>query len=165
MTAAVKMRDLGPGLLALAIGVIFLAWSQTYTPRESAMPALVGWITIVLALIDIAAQFDTAWGRLLRRAAGMDSNDENSVADLATRPSWRWIAVAMAWVVGYGAAIYLFGLLAMTPIYIFLYMTVHGRRRFGASALSAAVITIAIWVTFEYLFHYPLYPGLLFGRN
>lgn len=165
MIAAAKIRDLGPGLFTLAIGMIFLAWSHTYSPRESAMPALVGWITIVLALIDIAAQFDTMWGRLLRRAAGMDLGDESAIADPAQRPGWTRIAVAMVWVVGYGAAIYLFGLLATTFVYIFLYMTMHGRRPLGPSALSAAVITIAIWVTFEYLFHYPLYPGLLFGGD
>ena len=160
MTAAVKMRDLGPGLLALAIGVVCLIWARAYPARESAMPALVGWATIVLALIDVAAQFDTAWGRMLRRVAGMDLAGADERAE---RLPWRRIAIAMLWVVGYGAATYLFGLLAMTPIYIFLYMVIHGRRRPATSALSAAVITVAIWITFEYLFHYPLYPGALFG--
>ena len=163
MSAALDKRNLGPGLLALAIGILCLVWAQAYAPRESAMPELVGWATIALALIDIAAQFDTKWGRVLRRVAGMDMDGDSSMDDWVKRPSWSRIGIAMLWVTGYGAAIYLFGLLATTPIYIFLYMLIHGRRRPATSAMNAAVITVAIWVTFEYLFHYPLYPGVLFG--
>ena len=71
----------------------------------------------------------------------------------------------MIWVVGYVVAIYVFGFLATTPVYIFLYMFLHGRKSVRISALSAIITTAAIWITFEYLFHYPLYPGLIFGGN
>ena len=58
MSTTVNKRELGAGLVVLAIGIVFLLWSQIYPPRMSAMPKLVGWATIVLALIDIAAHFD-----------------------------------------------------------------------------------------------------------
>ena len=149
--------------MVLVIGIVFLLWSQVYPPRMSAMPKLVGWVTIVLALIDIAAQFDTALGRVLRRIAGWSSPARAAGAARRPKPSWRRIAFAMLWVVGYVAAIYVFGFLATTPVYIFLYMFLHGGKPLRTSALSAVIITAAIWLTFEYLFHYPLYPGLLFG--
>jgi hypothetical protein len=165
MTAALDKRDLCPGALTLAIGVVCLLWAQIYPPRESALPALVGWVTIALALIDIAAQFDTGWGRILRRMAGMETNGERRDAAPKQPPAWARIAIAMLWVVGYGAAIFLFGFMATTPIYVFLYMLLHGRRRPLTGALNAAVVTVAIWITFEYLFHYPLYQGALFGAR
>jgi len=163
MMAAVNKREIGAGLVVLAIGIVFLLWSQIYPPRMSAMPKLVGWVTIVLALIDIAAHFDTTLGRVLRRIAGLEIAGLSSDSEAAVEPSWRRIVIAMLWVVGYVAAIYIFGLLATTPLYIFLYMAVHGRKSMRISALNAVIVTIAIWITFEYLFHYPLYPGLLFG--
>jgi Tripartite tricarboxylate transporter TctB family len=165
MAMAVSKRDLGAGFVVLAIGVVFLLWSHVYPPRMSAMPKLVGWITIVLALIDIAAQFDTVLGRLLRRIAGLELAGLSPASDRQVEPGWTRVAIAMLWVVGYVAAIYLFGLLATTPVYIFLYMVLHGRKPARESALAAVITTAAIWFTFEYLFHYPLYPGLLFGGN
>jgi hypothetical protein len=161
MTAQFKNRELGAGFLALLIGIVCLAWAQVYPPRESALPALVGWTTIALALIDIAARFDNRWSRILRQIAGLEWG--NAGGEKAAPPAWPRIAVAMLWLVGYAAAIYFFGLLVTTPIYILLYMRIHGGKPVGVSALSTAVITIAIWVTFEFLFRYPLYPGLLFG--
>ena len=165
MATAVNKRDLGAGLVVLAIGVVFLLWSQVYPPRMSVMPKLVGWITIVLALIDIVAQFDTALGRALRRAVGLQIDDLGSRKEESAEPSWRRIAVAMLWVVGYVTAIYIFGFLATTQIYIFLYMLLNGGKPVRASALTAVTTTATIWFIFEYLFHYPLYPGLLFGGS
>jgi Tripartite tricarboxylate transporter TctB family len=161
--AAVNKRDLGAGLFVLGIGVAFLLWSQTYPPRMSAMPKLVGWVTIVLSLIDIAAQFDTPLGRMLRRIAGLEIAGRGSQTENSADAPWRLLIAAVLWVVGYIAGIYLVGFLAATPIYIFLYMALHGRKPKRVSALTAIVATAAIWFTFEYLFHYPLYPGWLFG--
>jgi hypothetical protein len=163
MSAAINKREVGAGLVVLAIGVVFLLWSQAYPARMSAMPKLVGWVTIVLALIDIAAHFDNALGRVLRQIAGLEIGAGSGRSDETAGPSWRKIAVAMIWVVGYVLAIDVFGFLATTPIYILLYMFLHGRKSLRASALSAVVTTLAIWFTFEYLFHYPLYSGLVFG--
>jgi len=163
MSALLNKRELGVGLVVLAIGIAFLLWSQIYPDRMSAMPKLVGWITIVLALIDIAAHFDTALGRVLRQIAGLEMADSSEPGNKTDNPSWRKIGVAMLWVVGYTGAIYVAGLLATTPVYVFLYMFLHGRKPVRLSALTAVIATIAIWFTFEYLFHYPLYPGLLFG--
>ncbi|MGA7487044.1 MAG: tripartite tricarboxylate transporter TctB family protein [Xanthobacteraceae bacterium] len=165
MATAVNKRDLGAGLVVLAIGLVFLLWSQIYPPRMSVMPKLVGWITIVLALIDIIAQFDTAPGRALRRAAGLQIDDLGGGRKERAKPSWRRIVMAMLWVVGYVAAIYVIGLLTTTPIYIFFYMLLNGGKPVRASALTAVTLTAAIWFVFEYLFHYPLYPGLLFGGS
>jgi hypothetical protein len=165
MSPSLNKRELGVGLVVLAIGVVFLLWSQIYPDRMSAMPKLVGWITIVLALIDIAAHFDTAPSRVLRQIAGLELGGANDSAnkEQTEEPSWQKIGIAMLWVVGYTAAIYVAGLLATTPVYIFLYMFLHGGKPLRLSAMTAVIATIVIWFTFEYLFHYPLYPGLLFG--
>jgi Tripartite tricarboxylate transporter TctB family len=165
MRTAVNKRELGTGLVVLAIGIVFLLWSQIYPPRMSAMPKLVGWATIVLALIDIIAHFDTAFSRVLRQIAGLEFAGLSAQPEQSADPPWRKIVIAMAWVVGYVVAIYVFGLLATTPVYIFLYMFLHGHKPMRASLMSAIITTAVIWITFEYLFHYPLYPGLVFGAQ
>ena len=73
------------------------------------------------------------------------------------------ILLAVAWVVAYLAALFLTGFMIATPIYVLLYMLIHGGRSLRDSALAAAATTLTIWLTFVVLFRYPLYPGVLFG--
>ena len=125
---AVSKRDLGAGLVVLAIGIVFLLWSHVYPPRMSAMPKLVGWVTIVLALIDIAAQFDTALGRVLRRIAGLELAGLSRRGDRQVEPGWRASRSRCCGSSAMSRRSICFGLLATTPVYIFLYMVLHGRK-------------------------------------
>jgi Tripartite tricarboxylate transporter TctB family len=160
---AIRWRGLGPALISLAIGIVFLIWARTYPPRMNAMPQLVGWIMIVLASIDVVAQLDTPVSGVLRRVAGMDPSTANPARREPREAELATIGQALGWIAGYVALVFLAGFLAATPIYIFLYMLVHGRKSIRLSAMTAVVTTFTIWLTFEILFRYPLYPGLLFG--
>jgi hypothetical protein len=42
-------------------------------------------------------------------------------------------------------------------------MIFHGGHSIRDSVLVSVGTTLAIWLTFEVLFKYPLYPGSLFG--
>jgi hypothetical protein len=118
----------------------------------------VAWALIMLSLIDVAAQIDSPVGRFLRRMTGLDNPSEQRLRDQA---NWLRVTIAMAWMAGYIAAIFIAGFLIATPIYIFLYMSAFGRKSLRTSALASAVITSAIWLVFEVLFKYPLYPGMI----
>jgi hypothetical protein len=157
-----RWRDLAPALAVLAIGVGFLFWSQSFSLRARLVPVLVSWLTIALALIDAAAQLDTAWGRRIRRLVTARNVVEWRMEGDAEAGARR-IAFAIGWVLGYLALLALVGFLIATPVYMFLYMLIHGGRSLRDSALAAAATTVAIWLTFEVAFRYPLYPGLLFG--
>lgn len=162
MRAAIHWRDFSAALVILAIGVGFLAWAKTYPPKAAAVPTLVAWITIALALIDAACATETRLGRALRRLARAENVVEWKTEGDREASLGR-IASSILWVLAYLAGVVVAGFLLTTPVYVFLYMKLHGAKPARASAIAAVLTTSAIWFTFQILFRYPLYPGLLFG--
>ena len=162
MKAAVQWRDFAAALLTLALGISFLAWAQAYAPKAAVVPQLVAWITIVLSLVDLASSTETAAGRALRRVLASENAIEWK-AEGDREAGRRRIASALGWLLAYLAGVVLIGFLAATPVYILLYMKLHGRRSWLAAAAAASATTLGVWLIFELAFRYPLFPGLLFG--
>lgn len=162
MKPAILWRELGAALVTLALGAGFLAWAHAYPPKAAAVPKLVAWITIVLAVIDLAANTETRLGRVLRRLTGSENAIEWKVEGEREAGSRR-IGSSIFWVLAYLAGVVLAGILPATAAYIFFYMKLHGGRSMLAAASTAVGTTLGVWLAFELLFRYPLYPGLLFG--
>ena len=162
MTAGTRWRNLGTAAFVLFASVVFLFWAQTYSGQSRTMPELVAWVTIVLATIDLIIQFDTAPSRWLRGLVTakrivewkLDGDEDASLGS---------VLLAVGWIVGYVVLLYFLGFLIATPIYVLLYMIFHGGHSIRNSVLITAGTTLTIWLTFEVLFKYPLYPGVLFG--
>jgi hypothetical protein len=161
-TTAVRWRDLSAALVVLAASVGFLLWARTYPPRSGAVPELVAWATIMLTLVDVATQFDTPWGRWLRRLVTAEKIVEWKLDGDEDASAGR-VAIAIAWVAGYVVLLYFIGFMIATPIYMFCYMLLHGGHSIRNSLLLTAATALTIWLTFEVFFRYPLYPGVLFG--
>jgi len=163
MTLPVRQREFWTAMLVLVLSVGFLLWARTYPGTPGAMPVLVAWGTIALVLIDLVSQFETPFGRWLRRLVTADRIVEWKMEGEDDVPLRR-IILAIAWVVGYLGALFLVGFIIATPIYIFFYMAIHGGRSLRDSALASTAVTLTIWLVFVVLFRYPLYAGLLFER-
>jgi hypothetical protein len=162
MRPAIHWPDFSAALVVLAIGVGFLVWAKTYPAKAAEVPTLVAWLTIVLALIDAVARTETALGRALRRVVSAEQIIEWK-AEGEREAGSRRIAWSVFWLLAYLAGVVLAGFLLATPAYIFFYMKLHGARSALTGATAAAGTTVGVWLTFELLFRYPLYPGLLFG--
>jgi hypothetical protein len=162
MTLAIRQREFWAAIVVLALSVGYLVWAKSYPPAAGAVPVLVAWATIVLSIIDAVSQFETTLGRWVRRLVTAERIVEWKMEGDEDARLTR-ILLAMAWISGYLAALFLIGFLIATPIYILFYMLIHGGRSLRDSALAAAGTTLAIWLTFVVLFRYPLYPGVLFG--
>jgi hypothetical protein len=160
MTAVSRKGHLGASLAVLSIGAVFLLWAQIYPRNTGTVPTLVALLTIVLGVFDLTAQSQTTLGRAVARFSGRGEGAMDGKPDDA---SWQVMLLSILWPLGYVAAIILAGFLLVTPLYILCYMRVHGGKSLLSSAVSAAVTTLLIWLTFEVLFRYPLYPGVLFG--
>jgi len=163
MTGITNWRDFGAALVMFAFAVVFLLWTQTIPARATAMPTLVAWLAIVLASIDVVAQTETAIGRVVRRFVSAEKVIEWKAQGDGEDATWGRVLLSVLWVVAYLAGVYLVGFLLATPLYVFLYMLLHGGKSLRAAAATAAVTTFLIWLTFEIAFKYPLYPGILFG--
>jgi hypothetical protein len=163
MTGITNWRDFGAALVILAFSVMFLLWTLTLPARAAAMPTLVAWLAIVLALIDVVAQTQTAVGRVVRRFVSAEKVIEWKAQGDGEDATWGRVLLSVLWVVAYLAGVYLVGFLLTTPVYVFLYMLLHGGKSLRAAGIAAILTTALIWLTFEIAFKYPLYPGILFG--
>lgn len=163
MIGITNWRDFGAALVVFAGAVAFLLWTQTVPARAAAMPTLVGWLTLVLALIDVVAQTDTVVGRAVRRFVSAEKVIEWKAQGDGEDATWGRVLLSVLWVVGYLASVYAVGFLVTTPLYVALYMLLHGGKSLRVAGITAVVTTVLIWLTFEVAFKYPLYPGILFG--
>lgn len=164
MNGKIYWRGFAASLIVLAIGVVFLLWAFTYERSAAEVPILVAWLTIVLALIDAASYTETKLGRIIRRFVTAQRIIEWKAEGDEEAATSR-ISSAIFWILAYVGGVFLIGFLLMTPIYVFLYMKLHGGKSLLASATTAALTAIAIYVSFEILFEYPLYSGVLFGAR
>jgi hypothetical protein len=163
MTGITNRRDFGAALVVLAGAFVFLLWAQTVPVRAAAMPTLVAWLAIVLALIDVVAQTETAVGRAVRRFVSAEKVIEWKAQGDGEDATWGRVFLSVLWVIGYLGGVYLVGFLLTTPLYVFLYMFLHGGKSLRIAGIMAIATTVLIWLTFEIAFNYPLYPGILFG--
>lgn len=161
MIPMTNRRDAVAACIVLAVSVVFLVWAQEYPRRLGIVPSLVAWAAIALSLLDLAAQTETRAGRVIRRFSGQGARNEPEERERSANEHSE--AVAMLWPVGYTLAVVAFGFLVATPAYVFLYMWLHGAKPLRSSVLGALVTTLAIWLTFQVLFRYPLYQGVVFG--
>jgi hypothetical protein len=162
MIAVINWRNLATALLVLAGAIVVLLWARSYSGQARAMPELVAWATIALTLIDVIIQFDTAPSQWLRRLVTAERIVEWKLEGEEEAGLGK-IMLAIGWVAGYIVLLYFVGFLIATPIYVLFYMIFHGGHSIRDSVLVSVGTTLAIWLTFEVLFKYPLYPGSLFG--
>lgn len=162
MTLAVRQREFWAAIFVMMLSIGFLLWAKTYPHISGAVPVLVAWGTIALSLIEAVSQFETPFGRRVRRMVTADKIVEWKMEgdDDAALPR---IFLSVAWILAYLGGLFLVGFIITTPIYIFCYMLIHGGRSLRDSALAAAAVTLTIWLVFVVLFRYPLYPGVLLG--
>lgn len=158
MSAAQNARHLAASLVVLAAFVLVLWWTYGLEPKGALVPRLVCWAAIVLCLLDAVAHTGTAVGR---RVAMVLSGTAH-LAEEGKGPGLKRELVASLWMAAATAFAVVAGFLPGIPVYVFGYMTVHGRKSVRTSAITAIVTTAAIWATFEMLMDYRLYRGIFF---
>lgn len=159
MRLSLKLENLVVSLIVLAFFVVILVWTYRFPEgggRE--FPAMVATAAILLCLIDLIAQTDTAVGH--RLAAVLSGS-----ADIATglTRGLRTEVVALFWIAAATVLMVTVGFLVGIPAYVFCYMTLHAGRPMRQGALAALLTTGAIWLAFQQLLSYDLYPGVLFA--
>ncbi|MPY68957.1 MAG: hypothetical protein GEU92_02605 [Alphaproteobacteria bacterium] len=155
--AAGKQIFISALVLLGALGFLALGYELPGKGRD--VPVLVGWIAVGLCVLDVVAQTPTAAGRwiaaLLSGSASGEPEDEPRGLSLELK-SFFWVLVACAGVI-------VFGFLWAVPVYVFAYMTLHGRKPVVQSGLTALGATAFLWIAFELLLEYEIYRGLLFS--
>jgi len=155
---AVSARVLAP-LLVLILSAVYLVWSYSYDPRSRMVPALTGWILIILCTLDVIATTGTTAGRAIASFfAG-----EAVVADPeSARGPYGRIFLAAAWLAVFVAAVALVGFVPVIPVYVALFVILQGRMKVWKGVAASLATTAFTVVVFEWLMEYSIYRGILF---
>lgn len=149
-----------PTIVVFACSVGFLVWTYAYTGRGHMMPALIGWLLVILAVLDILAATPTKIGAAIAEFfAGKVVGEAKSEA----HGTLLRTLMAAAWPGAFVAGVVLFGFFVAIPIYVFLFMLLYGGKTLKEAILAAAVTTAFTLVVFEWLLDYEVFRGILFG--
>ena len=138
-------------ILAFVLGYLVVGLI-TLDETTRVVPLLAGGVTLALLVIEIL--------RVMLGGGPDDNGAPEGGGVLAVRPQ-RELA-AILFVAGGVATIYLAGFLVAIPLYLFASIAFLGRQPIRAAAIVAVIATLIVYVVFEVLLAYELYPGLLF---
>jgi hypothetical protein len=77
--------------------------------------------------------------------------------------SGRRTAVAIAWILGFSAAIVLLGFPLAVPLFVFLWLKLYGRESWTLSIVMTAAVFGVFYGLFDLLLHLPFPAGWLFA--
>jgi hypothetical protein len=142
------------GIMAVSAYAIVAAWAW---PLKAALFPL----AIAGPLFCLAAA-EALWGIFGAAPAG-EVRDFRLSTELPREEARRRTLVALAWILGFFAAIVLLGFPYAVPLLVFLYVKLQGRESWPLSI----VLTLAVWAVFYGLFdrllHLPFAAGWLFA--
>lgn len=153
--------DYIPAAVLFVVAAIYLATGYTYTADARAFPSVVGWASLLLAALDIVARTQTPIGIAITAKLNPAASP-NKAEKHAHYPALKQVA-AVAWALGFVAALVLIGILYAVPLYVFASMRLRGKRPLLLCLIVAAGATLFIYLMFVQLLQIELYPGLLFG--
>lgn len=148
-----KLARLWPSgvILGFVVGYLVIG-AMTLDETTRVVPLLAGGVTLLLLAID-----------MLRVTLGRDAGDDGApegggVSAVPARREFK----AILFVAGGVAGIWFAGFLVALPLYLFASIAFLGEQRVRTAGTVAVIATLLVYVVFEVLLDYTLYPGLLF---
>ena len=146
-------------VIGIVIAVIALSRKMEY-PASKLLPIIIGVTVLILATIALVLEILT--GSVQNAAA---DKREGAEGDADNR---RKVYLGMAgWLFGYAIAIYVFGFMISTPVFVGAYMKRHGAGWSGVVA-TAAIFSVIFYAVFNLALQADLYQGrllMLLGRS
>jgi hypothetical protein len=138
------------GVMAVSGYALIAAW---FWPWKAALfPLVIGIPLFVLAAAE------AAWV-LLGRTERAEVQDFQLTRDVPEREVVRRSAMAAAWIVGFFAAIVLFGFAVAVPLFVFLYLRLQANEGWIFSAVFTAAVWAFFYGLFDRLLHLPFPAG------
>jgi hypothetical protein len=139
--AAVRLSGAALFSLGLAAAAAFACYKAlSWPPKAALFPLVMGIPLLVLALAQLI----------------VDVREPR-----ATRDEWRRALVVFAWMGVFIVLVLLAGFPATVPIFVFAYLVLESRERWGLSLALAAAAWGFFHLLFERLLHFPFDAGLI----
>lgn len=140
-------------MLVSGYGVV-VAWG--WPIKAALFPLVIG-----IPLFCLAAA-EALWLLFGAPEANVEGPEFRPSTDLPAREALRRTLGAAAWILGFFAAIVLLGFPVAVPLYVLLYLKLHGEGWLLSVAMTAAVWAV-FYGLFDLLLHLPFPAGLLLG--
>ncbi|HEY7655260.1 MAG TPA: tripartite tricarboxylate transporter TctB family protein [Burkholderiales bacterium] len=141
---------LGAGIMLLAGAAIIIALD--WPLKAKLFPLAIGIPVFVMATVEVI------WG-VLDPAARSEAMEFKLSEQASGRPGAARALTAIAWMVGFLAAIALLGYPIAIPLLVFLYLKLQGRERWMLSAAVALAVWGVFYAVFDELLHLPFPAG------
>ncbi len=140
----------------LGFFLFFVDETYEYEGRVRLFPLLVGYMGIILCVLDVLSLTNGRAGAFVTGMFGRAFDPKN----LEGRTLARELIVLVC-MCGIVVAIYLFGFLVATPLVVMLWMRIAGGKSIAVTAGTGAGAFLFVWGLFELILRYELYRGWL----
>jgi len=148
---------------SLVLGVAFMVVSGAAAYLALDWPWKAKLFPLVIAVpVFCMALAEVVW-TVLDPAARGEEREFKLSGQGTDRGMLRRTLLAVAWMIGFFAAIVLVGFQAAIPLLTLCYLKLQGRESWGLSIVFAIAISAAVYLVFDWLLHLPFPPGLLLG--
>lgn len=140
----------------MAFMLFFLHETYGLEGKERTFPLIIGYGGVALSMLDIASVTDTAVGRFITRffASALDPTEIKPRA--VSRELLIFSVMGLAVV-----AIWLFGFLIASPLFVFFWMLIGGGKSLKLSLYVGVSTFVFIYGLFEQVLSYELYRGVV----
>jgi Tripartite tricarboxylate transporter TctB family len=145
--------------LTLSVGVMILAGYGIFAATSWPWKAALFPLAIGIPLFCLAA-VEALWTLFGRAETG---KNEMEVALTTEAGAQRRILVAVAWMVGFFAAVVLLGFPIAVPLFLLLYLKLQGGEGWLLSIGITLALTAVFYGLFDALLHLPFPAGWLFS--
>lgn len=145
---------LGIGILLLSSAAIVIAMDWPW--KAKLFPLAIGIPVVCMAAAEVA------WG-LLDPAARSEAMEFKLSEHTPGRSTVRRTLLAIAWMIGFFAAIVLLGFPLAVPLLVLLYVKLQGREGWVVSGAMAIGVWAFFYGVFDRLLHLPFPAGVIQG--
>ena len=140
----------------MAVMIFFLHETYEMKGKVRTFPLIIGYTGMVFSVLDILSVTDTRIGRFVTRALGA-ALEESEIKH--PRISKELLVFAS---MGLGVlGIWLFGFLIASPIFVFLWMLIGGRKSLKLALYVGLGTFVFIYGLFELILKYELFLGVV----
>ena len=149
-----------PSLGFLLFTLVYLGLALSYDAAARTLPAGVGWVMLVLTLLDLVSRSKTPAGVAILRVLNPGGEEMGPARGVEASTSRQLLAIA--WIFGFAALLYLIGILAGVFAYVFIFCRFRSDLSYVTSLGVAAFTTFGIWLLFGLALRINFYPGVFF---